>query len=461
MDVGALGRFARTLRGQLIRPEDPGYDEARALWNGMIDRRPALVARCAGTADVIACVDFARGQELPISVRGGGHGVAGKATCDAGLVIDLSQMHDVHVDPKARVARVGGGATWGTVDHETQAFGLAVTGGVDSRTGVGGLTLGGGVGYLARALGLTIDSLLSAEVVLADGSTVVASATEHPDLFWALRGGGGGFGIVATFELRLHPIGPEVMTAQVFHAMDGAAEALAFYRDFMSTAPDEAACYPLFVNVPPVDPFPEQHQGKTALVFVGCHAGSLEDGAEALRPLGTFGAPFFSAIAPMPYAALQQSFDAAAPDGGRFYWKAHYLEELSDALIETLVARVDPLPGPYSNVFVECLGGAVARVAPEATAFPHRGVRFSLGISTGWADTADDEAAIAWTRSLFEATASYASGGVYVNYLDRDEEDRVEAAYGANLPRLDNVRRTYDPEGLLGRVEAQAPRSVA
>ena len=454
MDVGALARFASTLRGQLIRPEDPGYDEARAIWNGMIDRRPALVARCGGTADVIACVDFARGQELPISVRGGGHGVAGRATCDAGLMIDLSQMHDVHVDPKARVARFGGGATWGTVDHETQAFGLAVTGGVDSRTGVGGLTLGGGVGYLARALGLTIDSLLSAEVVLADGSTVTASATEHPDLFWALRGGGGGFGIVTTFELRLHPIGPEVMTAQIFHAMDGAVEALAFYRDFMSTAPDQAACYPLFVNVPPVDPFPEQHHGKTALVFVGCHAGSLEDGEKALRPLGMFGAPFFSAIAPMPYAALQQSFDAAAPDGGRFYWKAHYLEELSDALIDLLVERVDPLPGPYSTVFVECLGGAVARVAPDATAFPHRGVRFSLGISTGWADEEDDEAAIAWTRSLFEATAPHASGGVYVNYLDRDEADRVEAAYGANLARLEHVRRAYDPDGVFTREDA-------
>jgi len=459
MDLAAVEGLARTLRGRVTGPEDGDYDTARALWNGMVDVRPALVARCGGTADVITCVDFARRHDLPLTVRGGGHGVAGKALGDGALVVDLSQMHDVHVDPKARVARVGGGATWGTVDHETQAFGLAVTGGVDSRTGVGGLTLGGGVGYLARACGLTIDNLLSAEVVLADGSTVTASATAHPDLFWALRGGGGGVGIVTTFEFRLHAVGPEVMTAQVFHAMDGAAEALAFYRDFMSTAPDEAACYPLFVNVPPLDPFPAQHHAKTALVLVGCHAGSLEDGEEVLRPLGVFGAPFFSAIAPMPYATLQRSFDAAAPDGGRFYWKAHYLDELSDDLIETLVARVDPLPGPYSNVFVECLGGAVARVAPDATAFPHRGVRFSLGISTGWADAEDDEAAIAWTRSLFEATAPHASGGVYVNYLDRDEGDRVGAAYGANLPRLENVRRTYDPECFFTR--AEAPTTVA
>jgi FAD/FMN-containing dehydrogenase len=457
MDTRAVERLATILRGQLTGPEDAGYDTARALWNGMIDRRPALVGSCEGTADVIACVDFARRHDLPLAARGGGHGVAGKALCDGGLVVDLSQMHDIHVDPKARMARVGGGATWGRVDHETQAFGLAVTGGVDSRTGVGGLTLGGGVGYLARAHGLTIDNLLSAEVVLADGSTVTASATEHADLFWALRGGGGGCGVVTSFEFQLHAVGPEVMTAQVFHDMDAAGEALRSYRDFMSEAPDEVACYPLFVNVPPIDPFPAEQRGRTALVLVACHAGSLEQGEDALAPLGAFGAPFLCAIAPMPYATLQSSFDAGAPDGGRFYWKAHFLDELSDGLIEALLERVDPLPGPYSVVFVESLGGAVARVDPAATAFPHRGVRFSLGISTGWADAEDDEAAVAWTRSLFEATAPHASGGVYVNYLDRDEADRVDAAYGANLARLESIRRAYDPDGLFTREEAPAP----
>jgi hypothetical protein len=246
------------------------------------------------------------------------------------------------------------------------------------------------------------------------------------------------------------------MTAQVFHRMDAAGDALRFYRHFMSEAPDEVACYPLFVNVPPVDPFPVELHGRTALVFVACHAGSLEEGEEALRPLGAFGAPFFSAIAPMPYATLQQSFDAGAPDGGRFYWKAHFLDELSDGLIETLVERVDPLPGPYSVVFIESLGGAVARVDPTATAFPHRSVRFTFGISTGWANAEDDPAAISWTRSLFEATAQHASGGVYVNYLDRDEADRVEAAYGANLGRLESIRRAYDPDGLFTREEASA-----
>ncbi|HSI97367.1 MAG TPA: FAD-dependent oxidoreductase [Gaiellaceae bacterium] len=393
MKTTAVERFAGVLRGQLIRPADPGYDSARALWNGMIDRRPALIARCAGTADVIACVDFARSQDLPISVRGGGHGFAGKAACDDGLMIDLSQMRDVHVDPKASVARVGGGATWGTVDHETQAFGLAVTGGVDSRTGVGGLTLGGGVGYLVRALGLTIDNLLSAEVVLADGSTVTASAYEHPDLYWALRGGGGGLGVVTSFAYRLHEVGPEVMTAQLFHALEDAAGALAFCRDFMDAAPDAVNCYPLFVNVPPVDPFPEEQRGRTALALVACHAGSLEDGERDLAPLAGFGAPFFAAVAPMPYATLQQSFDAAAPDGGRYYGKARYLEELPDAAIDALVTRVDPLPGPYSNVFLEFLGGAVARVEPSATAFPHRHVPFGIGIGAGWIEAEHDDGA--------------------------------------------------------------------
>lgn len=456
MDTAAVERLATTLRGRLTQPDDPEYDRARTLWNGMIDRRPALVASCEGIADVIACVDFARRHELPIRVRGGGHGVAGTALCDGGLVVDLSPMHDVHVDPKERTARVGGGATWGKVDHETQAFGLAVTGGVDSRTGVGGLTLGGGIGYLARSCGLTIDNLLSAEVVLADGSAVIANGSEHPDLYWALRGGGGGLGVVTSFEFRLHPVGPEVMTAQVFHPLDGAAEALRFYRDFIAAAPDEVACYPLFVTVPPVDPFPAEHHGRTALVLVACHAGSLEAGEEALAPLESFGEPFFSSVAPMAYATLQSSFDAAAPDGGRFYWKAHYVDEISDALIDDLVERVDPLPGPYTVVFMECLGGAVARVAPEATAFPHRDARFTLGLSTGWAEAANDDAAIAWTRSLFEATAPHATGGVYVNYLDRDEGDRMEAAYGANLTRLEGIRRRYDPEGFFAREETAA-----
>ena len=454
---GAVGRLAEMLLGRVIGPDDSRYDEARAVWNGMVDRRPALVVRCAGAADVITCLDFARGHGLPVSVRGGGHGVAGKAIRDGALMVDLSSMRDVHVDPKARVARVGGGATWAATDHETQAFGLAVTGGVDSRTGVGGLTLGGGVGYLARAYGLTVDSLLSADVVLADGRSVTASADEHPDLYWALRGGGGGFGVVTEFEFRLHPLGPEVMTAQAFHSVEEARAALIFYRDYLAAAPEDVGCFALFVSVPPVAPFPEDRWGKTALAFVACHAGSLENGARDLAPLAEFGTPFVSAVVPMPYADLQRSFDASAPDGARFYWKAQYFDELPDAALETLAGGVDPLPGPYSTVFLEPLGGAVARIDPSATAFPHRRARFGLGIASGWADPAHDAAAIAWTRSLHEAMAPYSSGGVYVNYLDRDDEHRARAAFGANLTRLAQIRSVYDRDGVFSSHERPVP----
>lgn len=447
--TSAVDRLEETLRGQLIRPDDAGYDEARSVWNGMIDRRPAAIAHCAGVADVIASIDFARSNGLPLSVRGGGHGFAGQALREGGLLIDLSGMTGVHVDPKTETARVEGGATWGVVDHETQAFGLAVTGGVDSRTGVGGLTLGGGVGYLARAFGLTVDNVVSAEVVLADGSTVTANDEEHPDLFWALRGGSGNFGVVTSFEYRLHALGPQVMTAQVFHPRTAANDVLAFWRDLMTDGPDELTCYALFVNVPPVDPFPEEQQGRTALALVACYAGTLEDGQRALSPIGSFGKPFLSAIAPMEYAALQRSFDAAAPDGGRFYGKAHYLEELSDDAVSAVVEQVERLPGPYSNVFFEPMGGAISRIEPSATAYPHRSARFGFGITSGWQDTADDEDAIAWTRSLFDAVTPYASGGVYVNYLGDDRDDRVTSAYGVNLERLQEVKAVYDPDDVF------------
>jgi FAD/FMN-containing dehydrogenase len=434
------------LRGRLIAPDDEGYEEERKVWNGMIDRRPALIVKCEGTADVITCLDFARSNDLPITVRGGGHSVAGKAVQDGAMLIDLSNMRAVDVDRKHQTARVGAGATWGVVDHETQAFGLAVTGGVDSRTGVAGLTLGGGVGYLARPYGLSIDHLLSAEVVLADGSTVIASEDDHPDLFWALRGGGGNFGVVTAFEFRLNYVGPEVMTAQVFHTLDGAAEALSFFRDYMSAAPDPVGCYALFIKMPQVEPFPEELHGQTTLALVACHPGGLEEGEADLAPLANFGTPVLSVLAPMPYTALQSSFDAAAPDGGRYYWKAQYMDDLSDEAIATMVDMVDPLPGPYSNVFIEALEGAVARVDPAATAFPHRSAPFSFGISSGWADPAQDDAAISWTRRLYDRMTPFSSGGVYSNYVDRDETDRVVGAYGANLRRLQKVKAKYDPD---------------
>lgn len=444
-----FGDLPARMRGWVIGPADFDYEEARRVWNGMIDRHPALIARCAGTADVIAALEYARSSGLPVTVRGGGHGVAGKAVCDDGVVIDLSEMDSVQVDHRARTALVGPGATWSQVDLETQAFGLAVTGGVDSRTGVAGLTLGGGVGYLARAFGITADNLLSTEVVLADGRLVTASESENENLFWALRGGGGNFGIVTSFQFRLHEVGPEVMTAQAFYPMAEAGEVLAGYRDFMTAAPDEVTCYALFVNVPPVAPFPESEYGNTTLALVACHAGDPAEGETLLAPLAELGEPMLAVVAPMPYATLQASFDAGAPNGGRYYWKAAYLDDLSDDLIATLVERVDPLPGPYSNVFIEPMGGAIGRVAVDATAFAHRSARFGFGISSGWADPADDDRAVAWTRDLYEALAPNASKRVYTNYVDRDESERLDEAWGENRNRLAKVKVMYDPEGVF------------
>lgn len=447
----SLNGLESSLRGSLITPESVDYDEARKVWNGMIDRRPALIAMCEGTADVIACLDFARSSGMPVTVRGGGHSVAGRSVSDESLLIDLSRMRSVQVDPATRTARVGAGATWGVVDHETQAFGLAVTGGVDSRTGVAGLTLGGGIGYLGRRYGLTIDHLVGAEVVLVDGRTIMCSEDEHPDLFWALRGGGGNFGVVTTFEFQLNDVGPEVMNAQVFYPMDQAQDALTFYRDFMAEASDDVGCFALFINTPPVEPFPEEFHGSTCLALVACHPGSLEDGESELKPLAEFGSPMLSVLAPIPYATLQSSFDAGAPDGGRYYWKAQYLDEISDELIAELVSSVDPLPGAFSNVFIEPLGGAVSRVDPTATAFPHRGVSFGIGISSGWENATNDEVAIAWTRDLHERLRPHASTGVYSNYIDTDDGDRVEATYGANLKRLREVKAKYDPDNLFSQ----------
>lgn len=438
------------LRGTLMTADHAEFDEARKVWNGMIDRRPSLIAMCEGTADVIACIDYARETGIPVTIRGGGHSVAGKAVADDALLIDLCRMRSVQVDPQAKTARVGAGATWGVVDHETQAFGLAVTGGVDSRTGVAGLTLGGGIGYLARPFGLTIDHLIGAEVVLADGRIVDAGDGGHADLLWALRGGGGNCGVVTSFEYRLNQVGPELMHAQVFLPMDQAADGLAFYRDFMADSSELVSCFALFINTPPVEPFPEEKHGAPCLALVACHAGSLEDGEKALGPLAGFGSPMLSVLAPIPYATLQASFDAGAPDGGRYFWKAQYLKGLTDDFIEILVDRIDPLPGLFSNVFIEPLGGAVSRVDPTATAFPHRDVEFGFGISSGWESPDDDETSIEWTRSLHDELLRFGTGGVYINYVDRDE-DRADDAYGRNLVRLGEIGDRYDPEGMFSR----------
>ncbi len=433
-------------RGEVLNPASPDYDQARQLWNGMIDRRPALIARARDVNDVIQAVNFAQSQGMRVSVRGGGHGVAGTALLDDGLVIDLSGMHEVEVNVDQRSANVGPGATLEQMDAATQAHGLATTGGVDSRTGVAGLTLGGGMGWLGRSFGLSIDNLLSLDVVTADGELRRASEDENPDLFWALRGGGAGLGVVTNFEFRLHPVGPEVATIQVFHPLERGGEALRFFRDFMADAPDAVGCNAFAMPVPPVEPFPEDQHGKIAIAFVGCHSGPKEIGLGTLQSLADHGEPMLQMVQAVSYCDMQKSFNEATPDGARYYWKSQYLQDLSDAAIDSLIAALDtPFPGPFSAVAIESLGGAIGRVKPEATAFPHRSAPFNFGIWAGWEHAADDEQAIAWTRGIYEAMLPHSTGGVYANYLDRDDQDRMQAAFGANRERLEKIRKDHDP----------------
>ena len=456
--TSTLDELATALRGPLLRPDDDGYDDARTLWNGMVDRRPAAIARCQSTADVMACVRFARTSGLPLSVKGGGHQLAGNALCDDGLVVDLAPMNGVRVDPDTRTARVEPGATLGQFDREAQTFGLATPAGVHSGTGVAGLTLGGGIGWLARSFGLTSDNLLAADVVTADGELVYASEDEHPELFWALRGGGGNFGIVTSFEFRLHPVGPEVLTAQVFHRIEDAASVLRAYRDVMAEAPDELACYPMIIHVPPVDPFPAELQGAPALALVGCYSGEVADGEAAVAPLAAIGEPFAEVVAPMPYTAFQSSFDAGTPDGARYYGKAHLLPELSDAAIDTLLDHVEDLPGDFSMIFLESLGGAIARMPADATAWSHRDAAYGFAVQAGWTDPAQDAQHIDWVRRVHEAMAPHATGGAYVNYLDGDDADRVDAAYGEHYRRLSQIKQRWDPDNLFRANHNITPR---
>ena len=446
LDDTTLDALRDALRGPVLAPGDDGYDAARTIWNARLSSRPAAVPQCTGPADVRAVVDAARETNLPLSVKGGGHSYAGRSAAEDALMLDLSPMTGVRVDPDAKTARVQPGATWGDFDHEAQAFGLAATGATVSTVGVAGCTLGGGTGHLARKCGLSLDNLLSADIVTADGSLVHASEDEHSDLFWGLRGGGGNFGIVTSFEFQLHEVGPEVLAGQIVHPMDNAAEGLRFYRDFMADAPDALQAYAFFIHVPPIPAFPEEYHGQTALDFVVTYAGDHATGEEVLRPLREFGDPILDGVRPQPYTALQQAFDDGVPKGHRWYSKAHYLDALPDAALDTVVEHVDPLPGPFSMVYFEPMGGAIERVDPTATAFPHREAAYGFHILTGWADPDRDAEIMEWTRDFHTAMAPHATGGVYVNLLGEDEEERVPSAYGPNYDRLAQLKSEWDPE---------------
>jgi FAD/FMN-containing dehydrogenase len=443
----AFGDF----RGDLLLPTSPGYDAARRIWNGAIDRRPACIARCAGVADVVTAVRFARERDLEIAVRGGGHNVAGTAVCDDGIVVDLSAMRAVRVDTAGRTAWVQGGALWSDVDHETQAHGLATTGGIVGHTGVAGLTLGGGIGFLMRRHGLAVDNLLAAEVVTADGRVAQASADEHPDLYWALRGGGGNFGVVTSFRFALHPLGPAVLAGPVFWAAEDTTEVLRFYRDFVADAPDELGSVVRVGTVPPLPVIPEDLHWRPAIAVICCYAGAVDDGERRLRALRGFGTPLVDLLAPAQYAAFQGATDDTVLHGWHYYWKATSLAALSDETIAVIADHAYAAGSPRSYAAMFHMGGAVARVAPDATAYAGRDVAHHLVVDAVWLPDEHDELAaaeVAWARRFFQALRPLGAGGAYVNFLDADDDSaRVREAYGdRTYRRLAEVKAAYDPD---------------
>jgi FAD/FMN-containing dehydrogenase len=446
----AIDALRGRLRGTLCLPGEPGYEQARTIWNAMIDRRPAAIVRATGAADVIAGVRLAREHGLVLAVRGGGHNIAGNAVCDGGLMIDLTPMKSVRVDPTARTARVEPGVTLGEFDREAQAFGLATPTGINSTTGVAGLTLGGGFGWLSRKYGLTIDNLISADIVTANGELVHASEKENADLFWAVRGGGGNFGVVTSFEYKMHPVGPQVLSGLIVHPFSKMKELCDGYRRVVASAPDELTCWFVVRKAPPLPFLPPEVHGKEVFIFAACWCGDLEKGKKAIAPLEALGKPIANVIGPHPFAGWQTAFDPLLAPGSRNYWKSHDFTSLSDGLIDTLIEFAGKLPTPECEIFIGHLGGAVNRVPAQATAYPHRNIEFIMNVHTRWSDKAQDKACIAWARELFDKTAQFATGGVYVNFMPEDETQRVQkGAYGPNYDRLAKLKAKYDKDNLF------------
>jgi len=452
LDTARVEQFASDLRGTVIRPGDTEYDDARAVWNGVIDRYPAVIARCRGVADVRTALALANEADLPVSVRGGGHNVAGSAVCDDGLVVDCSEMTAVSVDPDARTVWVQAGATWADVDHETQAFGLATPGGVVSDTGVAGLTLGGGIGHLRCRYGLSCDNLRSAELVTADGDVVTASETENPDLFWGLRGGGGDVGVVTAFEFDCHPVGPEVATCLVFYPATELERILGEYREWVAAGHDDVSTLVFAGELPEEELFDGDAVHRQKFAIMGAYAGSPEDGEQALAPLRELGDPLADVSGRMPYAEFQTLLDEDYPDGMRYYWKSLYLDSLSDEAIARVAHWAEAAPSPLSTVDVWELGGAIADVDPDESAFPGRDARFLLGIEANWEDPAADDANVAWVRDCFADMRRFSDGSVYLNFpgFREDGDELREGTFGPAYERLVALKDEYDPTDLFG-----------
>jgi FAD/FMN-containing dehydrogenase len=437
--------------GLVIGPGDAGYDEARRIWNGAVDRRPACIARCSGVADVVEAVRFARERGLLVAVRSGGHGVGGHAVCDGGLVIDLSPMKGIRVDPAARTARAEAGVLWGELDRETQLHGLATVGGIVTHTGISGLTLGGGIGWLMRKYGATVDNLLSADLVTADGEVVTAGEERNADLFWGIRGGGGNFGIATSFEYRLHPVGPIVLAGPIFHPLECAGEVLRFYREFAAAAPDEVTTIFELSVAQPLPFLPAEVHGQPILMVGACYAGPPQEGLEVLRPLKEFGDPIADLLEPVPYLALQSMFDPFVPHGWHRYWKSVELPSLTDEAIDTLVEHASAFTSPKSYCIVFHLGGALSRVAEADTAYSQRDAAYNVNVNAVWTpEDTGGERHVAWARDFFGAMQPHACGRVYVNFLGEEGPERVRAAYGAKkYARLVELKRAYDPTNLF------------
>lgn len=434
-----LRELQSLVKGEILIEGDAGYEQARKIWNGMIDRKPAIIIQCINSYDVQHAVKFATKHGLLISIRGGGHNVSGNAVCDGGMMIDLSQMKNVTVDPNEKSAYVEMGATWGDFDKAAQQHGLAVTGGLITTTGVAGLTLGGGVGWLVRKYGLSCDNVLEAELVTAEGNIVKASLQENTDLLWGIRGGGGNFGVVTSLKFRLHEVGT-VLGGMILHTRDKAREVIQFYREFMKTAPDELTLYTGLLHTP---------DGIPVVGFVGCYCGDIEKGKETMRPIREFGTPIADLIQPLPYIQMQSMLDGAFPHGNRYYWKAGFLKELSDEAIDTIIAHVNVNPSPYSATILEIYGGASSREPDGGTAYPHRQDEFDLVIISNWPNKQDDEMNISWTRNIWEAMQAHLSHKAYVNALGVEGDERVKEAYGQHYERLAALKCKYDPQNLF------------
>lgn len=457
LQSGKIEELKGAFEGEILLPSDGAYDSARQIWNAMIDKRPAVIARCATTSDVVRGVNFARDNRLLLAVRGGGHNIAGNAVCDDGLVIDLSQMKAAIVDPGARRVTIEGGATLGDLDAATQAYGLATPVGINSTTGIGGLTLGGGFGWLSRKYGLTVDNLESAEVVTAAGEVVRASATEHPDLFWALRGGGGNFGVVTRFEFRLHPVGPDVLSGLIVYPISEAKSVLQQYREFIARAPEELNVWTVLRKAPPLPFLPEKFHGQEMIALALIYAGDPKQGELLVEPLRKFGTPWGEHVGVQPYVAWQQTFDPLLTAGVRNYWKSHNFTTLKDGLFDVVAEYVGKLPSPECEIFFGAIGGATTRPALGSAAYAQRDAEFVMNFHGRWEDAADDDRCTRWARDFFNATAPFASGGVYVNFMSADEADRVRSAYGPNYDRLVQVKGKYDPNNLFRMNQNIAP----